>query len=710
MRSLYAFATTCCSSQYTRDFYIRCVPRTKASRTKLWQAWNRGEIDGFIAQMWDEAILRKEPSLRGYWSLRDKGRYVEAVEFLDSNYESIHTRCMINASQKDIMSIFCYRMQDLYIMGIGGQSLNLCGNGKDIFPTRAGERYKLRIAGLDSGSWPFDGGGVASCRRDLVNRLPRLSWAMFPEVGNTLKEIKYQFDTNIESIAPIWMWGCEMDGPNERILSNTPYTKLFRRKRRTNDATLRIIWAPLLRQLVKLLAKEHFHFPLYDELDRSTILVTKLHEYFEKYDWTSTWSSRITVITWNHAWMLEIENGKTRYFRSEMPSAYDLGMSLSMVIHYLTFLGVPLEPLTVYHGTHHGPQSLLGVIAKERYCSSLVIWDHGLLWRERLKALSELDGFTLFVKNVLVVLTTFSTRVIYHKADVIVSCASKVNPEWQKVIGGGLFEGSESWEMLRKKLSPVVNGMETDRFFPCRSSEESCPCVVMLSHIYPIKDILNAIFAADEIVNCWSLKSFKLYIYGSTEMDPRYVKRCKLVISQKNLVENVFLMGFGNAKKVLQRGWLLLNSSESEGLPLALGEAGLAGLPVVCTDVGASSEVVSGSSEIYGAIAPPKDPKSLSKCILKVLAMTDELGNASLSSFIGKPKELEERIYSACSERRQLGMRYRCFVKNAFCISRYLREHEQLIVWSALKAKERRRRLQTSEHKYSSLHEINPPG
>ena len=474
---------TCSSSHSTRDFYAIGVPRTKAARTALWQAWNQGKIEGFIAQMWDEVLLRKEPSLKRYWSLRDVGRYVEAAESLEFNFESIYATCMIKACQKDIMALFCYRMQDLCIMGIGGQSLNLnCGDQKDIFPTITGEEYKLRVAGLDSGTWPFDGGGVASCRRDLVDRLPRLSWTMFPEVGNTMKEIKYQFETNIESIAPIWMWGCDIDGPNQRILSTIPYIKLAGRKRRTSDAVLRNVWAPLLQELVRLLAKEHSHFPLSDDLDHSSRFVASLHVYFEKYDWTSTWSSQITVLTWNHAWMLELENSNTNYFRSEMPSIFDLGMSLSMVMHFLTFLSVPLdETLPVFHGSHHGPQLLLGVIAKERYGSSLVIWDHGLLWRERLKALSELSEHTLFTKNVLVTLTTFSTRVIYHKADVIVSCASIGNPEWQEVIGGGPYEGSGSWERVRAKLSPVVNGMETDRFFPCRSSEEPFPCAVMVS-------------------------------------------------------------------------------------------------------------------------------------------------------------------------------------------------------------------------------------
>jgi glycosyltransferase involved in cell wall biosynthesis len=73
------------------------------------------------------------------------------------------------------------------------------------------------------------------------------------------------------------------------------------------------------------------------------------------------------------------------------------------------------------------------------------------------------------------------------------------------------------------------------------------------------------------------------------------------MISSLGVQSNVQLMGLGVASKVLQRGWLFLNSSKSEGMPLALGEAGLAGLLVVCTDVGGSREVhVDRSSFLSG--------------------------------------------------------------------------------------------------------------
>eukprot|EP00121_Abeoforma_whisleri_P001866 Awhi_evm1s1670 len=70
---------------------------------------------------------------------------------------------------------------------------------------------------------------------------------------------------------------------------------------------------------------------------------------------------------------------------------------------------------------------------------------------------------------------------------------------------------------------------------------------------------------------------------------------------------------------VLPEGWVFINSSVSEGLPLAIGEAGLCGLTVVCTDVGGSREVLSDTKpgepidpfHTYGRIVPPRSPSDL---------------------------------------------------------------------------------------------------
>ena len=218
--------------------------------------------------------------------------------------------------------------------------------------------------------------------------------------------------------------------------------------------------------------------------------------------------------------------------------------------------------------------------------------------------------------------------------------------------------------------------------------------------------------AADQIINVWNIKSFKLIVYGSTTKDVEYVAKCKAYIASNDLGDHVYLMGAGPAPKVLPRGWVFLNSSASEGLPLALGEAGLSGLPVVCTDVGGSYEVVTDSGFTYGGIAPPRDPEKLARAILKVLSMTDELGDVGLSTFTGKPEELTRRIHESSKERRLLGMKYRCCVKTKFGIDRYLREHEQIIAWCALCHEERQNtdKSKANSKNASKLdHRRNPP-
>ncbi len=252
-------------------------------------------------------------------------------------------------------------------------------------------------------------------------------------------------------------------------------------------------------------------------------------------------------------------------------------------------------------------QALQGVVAKQLYGSGLIIWDHGMLWRERLKALSEVTAYPLFVRNSLVGLTRVSVKIIYANADMITSCTNIGNPEWERRLGG-----TARWAVddviTTRKMSPVVNGMEVDRFSVQHANEEPRPTALMLSHVYDLKDIKNAIRAAEIIIHRFGMNSYQLLVYGALDKDLDYVNECKDLIAISGLSEHVKLCGLGDAARVLGKGWLFLSSSKSEGLPLALGEAGLAGLPVVCTDVGGSREVVSEQGVVFGRIVPPQNP------------------------------------------------------------------------------------------------------
>jgi Glycosyl transferases group 1 len=138
--------------------------------------------------------------------------------------------------------------------------------------------------------------------------------------------------------------------------------------------------------------------------------------------------------------------------------------------------------------------------------------------------------------------------------------------------------------------------------------------------------------------------------------------------------------------------WIFLNSSVSEGLPLALGEAALTGVPVVCTDVGASFRVVTDpiTSKRFSAVVPPNDALSLARAQINVLALLDEWSEFAEDEEGYHPKlsaqptgeEVEgitKRMYEKTKQRRRLGMMGRTNVLNSFSSQRYLREHEQML-------------------------------
>lgn len=114
--------------------------------------------------------------------------------------------------------------------------------------------------------------------------------------------------------------------------------------------------------------------------------------------------------------------------------------------------------------------------------------------------------------------------------------------------------------------------------------------------------------------------------------------------------------------------WIFLNSSVSEGLPLAMGEAALTGVPIVCTDVGASFRVVTDPMtwKKFSAVVAPNDALSLAKAQINVLGLLEEwseyaeeeAGPIPKLSFHPTKEEVAmvtKRMYAKEEQRRKLG-------------------------------------------------------
>ena len=123
-----------------------------------------------------------------------------------------------------------------------------------------------------------------------------------------------------------------------------------------------------------------------------------------------------------------------------------------------------------------------------------------------------------------------------------------------------------------------------------------------------------------------------------------------------------------------------------------MGEAALAGVPVVCTDVGASFRVVTdpATGKRFSAVVAPNDALSLARAQINVLALLGEWsefaddvdGYRPTLSAVPTKDEVEmitKRMYEKSEQRRRLGMLGRTNIQTSFSEERYLREHEQML-------------------------------
>eukprot|EP00127_Corallochytrium_limacisporum_P003734 Clim_evm66s152 gene=Clim_evmTU66s152 len=667
-------------------------------RFDLWKAWRSGEIEGVFARELDEQFLRETPILKRYWRLRDRGDFKDAVKYLEVRKVAISTLVLIPDTPQTRTHLKI-RLSDMMILGAGGDAADIAP--LDIQEAESVSRDHLQVLGIDSGTWPTGGGGVGNCRRDLIKGMPGVRWTIMAEIGTDAELLQpgYDVEKNVNAIYFAPLWGLDFATVNQNVLATVSDGELERRRMDTTDDVVSEQFVPLLRLLIRGSAQGSFTS---DDIERYSLLFVRLNEYFQKYDWLKSWDSEFTKAAWFAEWFevispLSIED---RYLTCEMPSLNDLDMLYSLIVRLLYPFASKVPVCPVIQASHHGIQALLGMIAKRKYGSRFIIWDHGILWRERIYALANVKGMAKFVQIGFMGLTRLAAVVNFGNADYICPCTSIQNIDWEAWLGGGRYNNDDLKMYTLRKISPVLNGMDMGRFRANFAGEEDYPCAVMLSHVNSIKDVMNAIQASSVIVHDWGLTEFRMYIYGSLESDPSYAAQCANTIVALDLSEHVRLMGLGNPQKVLSRGWVFVNSSFSEGLPLALGEAGLCGLPVVCTDVGGSREVLSDTipgqrldpMKTYGRVVPPASSSDLAKGIMEVMGMTDDLENIvdrsavrlTLESFRGKPAKLLERMMDpeVRQKRRALGLRLRARVFRVFGIHRYLREHEQLM-WVA---------------------------
>jgi glycosyltransferase involved in cell wall biosynthesis len=139
--------------------------------------------------------------------------------------------------------------------------------------------------------------------------------------------------------------------------------------------------------------------------------------------------------------------------------------------------------------------------------------------------------------------------------------------------------------------------------------------IICVANIHPDKDHLTLFRAMKLVVE--KIPDAHLLLAGEAR-DANYLKTVTAEMVKLGLVKNVSLLGQQkNVPLVLGACDIGVMSSVSEGLPMALLEYGMAGLPVVATDVGQCAEVLGNGSA--GIIVPPAEPGRLGAALTSLL-------------------------------------------------------------------------------------------
>jgi glycosyltransferase involved in cell wall biosynthesis len=165
------------------------------------------------------------------------------------------------------------------------------------------------------------------------------------------------------------------------------------------------------------------------------------------------------------------------------------------------------------------------------------------------------------------------------------------------------------------KLQVIHNGINVERFrmdtspFSANKNKRVIGCIARLSEAKDHDNLLKA-FATIETKR----NAVKLLLVGEGEMREVIEQR----IAELGLGASVELLGNRNdIPELLARMDIFVLPSKREGFPVSILEAMAAGRPVVATDVGGVSEVISSGKN--GLVVPPENPDALADALLFLL-------------------------------------------------------------------------------------------
>jgi glycosyltransferase involved in cell wall biosynthesis len=472
---------------------------------------------------------------------------------------------------------------------------------------------RLRVLMVTEGTYPYAMGGVSSWCDYLVRGTPEIDWLVLPIVGaGRGHDSGLELPANVRVRRPLELWSEGLPGW---------------RWRRHGEPGLR--------------------------LDLPDVLVRGLlgwdgdcAELTEALVWCRRRPHRVRSVFRHRTGWEAFLGGLRDVLDERTPDAapapeldtYEAATLYQILYWVARAAAEPVPKADILHVTAAGWAGVPATVQKALFGTPVVLTEHGVYLRESYLAAvrSSASPGERFISTRL---ARGLARSAYASADVI-SPVTEANASWEEGLG-----------VDRARIRVIRNGVEQP---PAPTPAPASATVVAVGRVDPLKDVHTMLRVAAEVIARMPDATFR-YFGPVTQGQEAYGRSCEALHERLGLGDRFVFMGpTHDPNGVIRDADLVLMTSISEGLPMALLEAMSQARPVVSTGVGGVPEVVRGC----GMVAAPGDTHALAVAVLTLLrnpGLASEMGrrgharvqrvfarSASLTGY----RELFERVAS----------------------------------------------------------------
>jgi glycosyltransferase involved in cell wall biosynthesis len=442
-------------------------------------------------------------------------------------------------------------------------------------PPRALTRPRVLLT--TEGTYPYVVGGVSSWCDLLVNSLTEFDWQVLPITAAHGRAPIFTMPAHAREIARIELWSEGL--PRGR--------RVPRHERRAADE----LPARLVRDLI---GWEGGTATLVEALTWCRRHPAGVRRAFRS---RAGWSSFTAALR---------EVLDERIPEAGAPPAVDL-VEAALLYQSLYWVArtaaVPTPATDVLHVTAAGWAAIPALVHKALHGTPMVLTEHGVYVRESYLAAAR-GGASPGTRFIATRLARGLARAAYAAADVV-SPVTDANALWEQGLG-----------IDPAKIHVLYNGLASpdEPVAPPRART-----VVSVGRIDPLKDVHTMLRVARETLRHVPDATF-LHYGPVTEGEGDYGRSCEALHAQLGLGDRFRFMGrTTDPNGAVRSADVVLMTSISEGLPIAILEAMGQGRPVVATGVGGVPDVVKGC----GFVTPPGDVMGLSMGITTLLRNPD---------------------------------------------------------------------------------------